>query len=59
MLLGDPTVRRLMVFSHPNHELAVYGLVQRLRPHLLYLSDGGSAAIIPLHRSNKDQVPLE
>jgi hypothetical protein len=29
------------VFSHPNHELAVFGAVQRLQPHLLFLSDGG------------------
>jgi len=40
MLLGDPTVRRLTVFSHPNHELAVCGLVLRSRSHL---GDGGSA----------------
>jgi hypothetical protein len=31
----------LVVFSHPNHELAVFGLVQRLRPYLVYLTDGG------------------
>lgn len=31
----------LIVFSHPNHELAIYGLLQRLRPFLLYLTDGG------------------
>lgn len=31
----------LVVFSHPNHELAIFGLLQRLRPHLLYLTDGG------------------
>jgi len=31
----------LMVFSHPNHELAILGIVQRLRPHLVFLTDGG------------------
>jgi hypothetical protein len=36
--------RRLVVFSHPNHELAVFGLIQRLRPHILYLTDGGGGA---------------
>ena len=33
----------VMVFSHPNHELAVFGLVQRLRPRLVFLTDGGGA----------------
>lgn len=31
----------LAVFSHPNHELAVFGLVQRLKPLLIFLTDGG------------------
>jgi hypothetical protein len=34
-------VRTLSVFSHPNHELAIFGIIQRVRPHLLYLTDGG------------------
>jgi hypothetical protein len=38
--LGNPGVRRLAVFSHPGHELAVFGFVQRVRPTLLYLTDG-------------------
>lgn len=30
------------VFSHPNHELAIFGLIQRLRPSIIvYLTDGG------------------
>jgi hypothetical protein len=31
----------LVVFSHPNHELAIFGLLQRRRPSLIYLTDGG------------------
>lgn len=31
------------VFSHPNHELPIFGIVQRLQPALLYLTDGGGA----------------
>jgi hypothetical protein len=31
----------IMVFSHPNHELAVLGTIFRLRPHIIYLTDGG------------------
>jgi len=39
--LADPAVRRLVVTGHPNHELAIFGFVQRARPHLLFLTDGG------------------
>jgi hypothetical protein len=39
--LTDPGVRRLVVTGHPNHELAIFGFVQRLRPRLLFLTDGG------------------
>ena len=31
----------VIVFSHPNHELAIFGLLQRLRPRLIYLTEGG------------------
>jgi hypothetical protein len=41
--IGDPGTSRVLVFSHPNHELAVFGLVQRLHPHLIFLTDGGGA----------------
>jgi hypothetical protein len=37
----DASAARLFVFSHPNHEGAVLGMVQRLRPHLVFLTDGG------------------
>jgi hypothetical protein len=33
--------RTVAVFSHPNHELAIFGLLQSLRPYLVYLTDGG------------------
>jgi hypothetical protein len=32
-----------MVFAHPGHELAVAGLLQRYRPHLLFLTRADSA----------------
>ena len=41
MKLADPAVPRLIITGHPNHELAIFGLVQRLRPRLLFLTDGG------------------
>src|SRR6266496_3965503 len=34
----------IVVFSHPNHEIAVLGLIFRLRPHIIYLTDGGGEA---------------
>jgi hypothetical protein len=39
-LAGDG-VRRLIVTGHPNHELAILGFVQRVRPDFLFLTDGG------------------
>jgi len=39
--LTDRSIQRLVVTGHPNHELAIFGFVQRARPHLLFLTDGG------------------
>lgn len=39
--VSDPAIPRLVVTGHPNHELAIFGFVQRARPHLLFLTDGG------------------
>ncbi len=33
--------RSLMIFSHPNHEIAVLGTIARLQPEFLFLTDGG------------------
>jgi hypothetical protein len=50
----DPGVRTTVVFSHPNHELAVFGLMQRLRPDIIYITDGGGRA-----RENESREGLE
>lgn len=34
---------RVMVFGHPGHELAVFGLIQRYRMPIVVLTDGGGA----------------
>ncbi len=39
--LDNSGIRRLVVLSHPNHEAAIFGIVQRLRPKLVILTDGG------------------
>lgn len=56
--LADSSTRRLAVFSHPNHELAAFGLVQRLRPHLLYLTDGGGAARVAETRRGLESIGM-
>lgn len=38
---ANPDIPRLLVTGHPNHELAILGFVQRMRPHLLFVTDGG------------------
>jgi len=34
--------RNVMIFSHPNHEVAILGSVRRLQPYLIFLTDGGA-----------------
>lgn len=48
----------LIVFSHPNHELAIYGLLQRLRPHLIYLTDGEGGARLAQTRRGLESIGL-
>ena len=37
----EPGARRAVVFSHPNHEITLYGFLKRQRPQIVYLTDGG------------------
>lgn len=55
---GDPATSRVLVFSHPNHELAVYGLLQRLRPHLIFLTDGGGAKRVEQTERGLERISL-
>lgn len=48
----------LIVFSHPNHELAVFGYLQKLKPHLLFLTDGGGEARVEQTRLGLDSIDL-
>lgn len=50
--------RRLAVFSHPNHELAVFGSVQRLRPQILFLTDGGGEERVAQTRQGLESIGL-
>lgn len=50
--------RWLFIFSHPNHEIAVFGHVQRLRPHVLYLTDGGGSQRVAESRLGLERLGL-
>lgn len=56
--VGDPATTRVLIFSHPNHELAVCGLIQRLRPHLIFLTDGGSAKRVAQTEQGLERIGL-
>jgi hypothetical protein len=47
-----------VVFSHPNHELAIFGLLQRLRPNLIYLTDGGGDARVAETRRGLEAIGI-
>ena len=48
----------LVVFSHPNHELAVYGFMQRVRPWSVYLTDGGGNERVEQTRRGLSRIGL-
>lgn len=56
--VGDKPTSRVLVFSHPNHELAVYGLLQRFRPHLIFLTDGGGAERVEQTERGLERIDL-
>jgi len=45
--------RRFAVFGHPTHELAILGLLQRYRPHVLVITDGGGESLIAQSRRGR------
>lgn len=56
--LTDPAIPRLVVTGHPNHELAIFGFVQRARPQLLFLTDGGGPERVAESRSALASIGL-
>ena len=46
------------VFSHPNHEIAIFCLLQRLKPQLIYLTDGGGEKRIEQTRQGLKSIGL-
>jgi len=56
--LGKSGLRRQLVLSHPNHEAAIFGIVQRLRPRLVVLTDGGGGSRPSQSRRAFDRIGL-
>jgi hypothetical protein len=57
--LSADTSTRLMIFGHPAHELALFGFLQRFRPQIVIITDGGSEERIRQSRAGLDSIGLE
>jgi hypothetical protein len=51
-------VETLMVFGHPAHELALFGAIQRMRPHILIVTEGGGAERVEYSRKALGELGL-
>lgn len=54
----DQSAPSTAVFSHPNHELAIFGLLQTCRPALVYLTDGGGEERVEQTRQGLRRIGL-
>jgi hypothetical protein len=57
--LSADVITRLMIFGHPAHELALFGFLQRFRPQIVVVTDGGSEERIRQSRSGLDSIGLD
>ena len=57
-LSADP-IKRLMIFGHPAHELALFGFLQRFRPEIVIITDGGSQERIRQSRIGLESIALK
>ncbi len=53
-----PSSKRLAVFGHPAHELAVYGLLQRHAPQIIVITDGGGPVRIEQSKAGLEKIGL-
>ncbi len=57
-LSADP-IKRLMIFGHPGHELALFGFLRRFEPHVVIITDGGGEERIRQSRTGLDSIGLK
>lgn len=50
-----PTVA---VFSHPNHEIAIFAILKKLRPLIIFLTDGGGEQRVEETRKGLESIGL-
>lgn len=55
---GQETAVRLMIFGHPAHELALFGLLQRHRPAVVVITDGGAPERLDQSRRGLEFIGL-
>jgi hypothetical protein len=57
--LSTNPIKRLMIFGHPAHELALFGFLQRFRPDIVIITDGGGKERIRQSRTGLESIGLE
>ena len=57
--LSTNPIKRLMIFGHPAHELALFGFLQRFRPQIVIITDGGGEERIRQSRTGLESIGLE
>jgi hypothetical protein len=57
--LSNNPIKRLMIFGHPAHELALFGFLQRFRPQIVIITDGGGNERIRQSRTGLQSIGLE
>ena len=62
-MAADPLVsrpvKRLMIFGHPAHELALFGFLRRFRPRIVIVTDGGGEERVQQSRLGLSTIGLE
>lgn len=51
--------KTVAIFSHPNHEIAVFALLKKVRPQIIFLTDGGGDHRVEETRKGLRSIDLE
>lgn len=51
--------KTVAVFSHPNHEIAIFALLQKVKPYIIFLTDGGGEHRIRETKKGLASIGLE